>query len=188
MEDTMAENTQTSIGDLRSLNLSDIIGAPINALVQAEAQAAWTALDIVNNIGFEDGEDGVRYARMVRFGYSKTGVDGQLQRFVVEIPVLALLPISAGIRVNKAKLNFSARISDAYRESTSTNQEENRIGGEPGVQFRGSLVSTTTGSSSVQNSYDLDISIELEQAPTTVGVLKMIEMLDSSIRDRQATT
>lgn len=186
----MADNQDGSIGDLRALDLSDIIGAPINALVQAEAKAASTALELVNGIGFQAGEEGddVRYVRMVRFGYMKRGADGQEQRFVVEIPVLALLPISPGIRVKNAKLDFAARISDAYRETSAERQTENRIGGEPGVQFRGSLVASTTGSQTLQTSYDLNISIELEQAPMPVGVLKMLEILDNSIRDKESVT
>ncbi|WP_428267626.1 DUF2589 domain-containing protein [Haliangium sp.] len=175
------------VKDLKSLPLYEIIGAPISAMVQAESQAAWTALEFIEKVGFQPPDaDGVHQIKMVEFGYTKPGPDGEPTEFVARIPLLALLPLP-GIRIKTARVGFAAKISDVYTESEESQQSGTGswLESGTGVQFRGSLVSSSATTQTTQQSYDMNISVELEQSGTTPGVLKLLEILEQAIHDSQ---
>jgi len=194
------------VQDLKSLPLQDILGAPISALVQAEAQASRTALDFIEQVGFVRPADAppgtdaldVGTLRMVEFGYSKLDANGNPAQFVARIPLLALFPIP-GLRVKLATLSFTAKITDVFTETTSQTAS-GETGGEgtggtgtspdsfltrPQVGFRGSIVSSAGTQGTTTSSYDLNIKVELEQTPVSPGMAKLQSMLDLAIEDSQ---
>jgi hypothetical protein len=199
------------VQDLKSLPLSDILGAPISALVQAEAQASRTALDFIEQVGFVRPADAptdtsaldVGTLRMVEFGYTKLDANGDPAQFVARIPLLALFPIP-GLRVKLATLSFTAKITDVFSETTSQTTT-GETGGEgtggtgtggtgtgtdsfltrPQVGFRGSIVSSSGTQGTTTSSYDLNIKVELEQTPVSPGMAKLQSMLDLAIDDSQ---
>jgi hypothetical protein len=196
----------TGVQDLKSLPLQDILGAPISALVQAEAQASRTALDFIEQVGFVRPADAptdtsaldVGTLRMVEFGYTKLDAEGNPAQFVARIPLLALFPIP-GLRVKLATLSFTAKITDVFSETTSQTVS-GEGGGEgtdgtgstpdsfltrPQVGFRGSLVSSSGTQGTTTSSYDLNIKVELEQTPVSPGMAKLQAMLDLAIDDSQ---
>lgn len=189
------------VQDLKSLPLQDILGAPISALVQAEAQASRTALDFIEQVGFVRPPEAppdtsaldVGKLRMVEFGYTKLDGDGNPAEFTARIPLLALFPIP-GMRVKLATLSFTAKITDVFTETTSQTAE-GEVGGDtptsdpfltrPQVGFRGSLVSSSGTQGTTTSSYDLNIKVELEQTPVSPGMAKLQSMLDLAISDSQ---
>jgi hypothetical protein len=178
------------VKDLKSLPLSDIIGAPVSAIVQAEANAARTAIEFIEKVGFQKDPNAppgstsldVGQLRMVEFGYTKSDENGNPADFVARIPLLALFPIP-GIRVSLAKVAFTAKITDAFSETSSEQAEGSGLFGEPQVQFRGSVVSASSTSNTTNASYDLSISLELEQSPVSPGMAKLLTMLDVAINE-----
>jgi hypothetical protein len=183
------------VQDLKSLPLSDIIGAPVSAIVQAEAQAAQTAITFIEKVGFQKDPDAPAGAsaldagqlRMVEFGYTKLDETGNPAEYTARIPLLALFPIP-GIRVSLAKIAFTAKITDVFTETTSdeaSGEASDEGGGlfSPQVQFRGSLVSAASSSGTTTSSYDLNIALELEQTPVSPGMAKLLNMLDLAISE-----
>lgn len=182
------------VKDLKSLPLSEIIGAPVSAIVQAEANASRTAIEFIEKVGFQKDPNApagssaldVGQLRMVEFGYTKPDEHGNPAEFVARIPLLALFPIP-GIRVSLAKVAFSAKITDAFTETTSEEAQGTTEGGglfgEPQVQFRGSVVSSTSTNNTTTSSYDLSIALELEQSPVSPGMAKLLNMLDVAISE-----
>lgn len=182
------------VNDLKSLPLSDIIGAPVSAIVQAEANAARTAIEFIEKVGFEKDPNAdpnssaldVGKLRMVEFGYTKPDENGEPAEFVAKIPLLALFPIP-GIRVSLAKVAFTAKITDVFTETSSEEQNGNVEGTglfpEPQVQFRGSVVSASSTTNTTSASYDLNIALELEQSPVSPGMAKLLNMLDVAINE-----
>jgi hypothetical protein len=178
------------VQDLKSLPLADIIGAPVGAIVQAEAHAARTAIEFIEKVGFQkdpnapagSGALDAGQLRMVEFGYTKPDENGNPAEFTARIPLLALFPIP-GIRVSLAKVAFTAKITDAYTETTSEQADGSALFEQPQVQFRGSLVSANNTSSTTNASYDLNIALELEQSPVSPGMAKLLNMLDVAISE-----
>lgn len=183
------------VQDLKSLPLSDIIGAPVSAIVQAEANAARTAIEFIEKVGFQkdpsappgSGALDVGQLRMVEFGYTKLDENGDPAEFTARIPLLALFPIP-GIRVSLAKVAFTAKITDAFTETTEESADGTVDGGSglfegSQVQFRGAVVSNTSTTNTTNASYDLNIQLELEQSPVSPGMAKLLNMLDVAINE-----
>ncbi len=107
---------------------------PVSAIVQAEAQAAQTALQFIEKVGFQRDPNAPSQSaldagklRMVEFGSPSRTRTGTRRRFTARIPLLALFPIP-GMRVSLAKIAFSAKITDVFTETTSS---------QPGRRGRG---------------------------------------------------
>ncbi|MCA9712119.1 MAG: DUF2589 domain-containing protein, partial [Myxococcales bacterium] len=159
------------VQDLKSIPLQDILGAPISALVQAEAQASRTALSFIEEVGFVRPADAppdasaldVGDLRMVEFGYTKPDADGNPAHFIARIPLLALFPIP-GLRVKLATLTFTAKITDVFTETTSQTVDgegegevpegEDSFLSRPQLGFRGSIVSSSGTQGTTTSSYD----------------------------------
>lgn len=181
------------VKDLRSLPLHDIIGASMNALVQAEVQSARTTMEFIERVGFTPGgsptaENGeIGQLRMVEFSYMKPDENGVPAEFVVRMPLLAILPIP-GIRINRASLSFSAKISDVYSENTSSTQTGETVDSPTWLtpetmQFRGSLASSSNTSNTTESSFDLNFNLEIEAVPPTPGMQKLLNLMDQAISD-----
>ncbi|NBC96577.1 MAG: DUF2589 domain-containing protein [Deinococcus-Thermus bacterium] len=187
------------IRDLRNLPLYELIGAPLAALVQAEAQAAQTTVDFIEQVGFvrdENAEAGALGSlRMAEFSYAKTGADGTRQAFRVRVPTLSLVPIP-GVRIKSATLSFKARITDAREEASSTLPTPARAGRDflapKMLQLRGGLVGTPAGGSSTpagtSDKFEIDMTVEIESLPITAGLEKLLTLMDESISDEEAET
>lgn len=182
----------SSIRDLRSLTLFEIIGAPLAAMVQAEAQATRATVEYIKEVGFlggdEEGGDELGDLRLARFAYNKPDESGDPATFEAEVPVLSLVPIP-GIRIRDARVAFTVKINDAYTENTSTSTGGG--GGAGGwlkpalTQFRGSLSAKSKGDAEVRGAYELDIEINLEQMPVAPGLEKLLTTFDQAINEKQ---
>ena len=76
---------EESIHQMESLDMSKLIGAPINAAVEAHYNAAKKMLGCINDIGVKDGTVAV-----VTFSFFKNGKMAKMT-----IPLLTLVPIEA---------------------------------------------------------------------------------------------
>lgn len=184
-----------------AIDLGELIGSPLAAFVQAEARAAMTTAEFIEDIGFrtEETEGGEvkkdPALRMARFRYSKPDVNGEPSEFTVEVPLLALMPIPA-LQIKEATVTLAARITDVITEpATKANasaapimkggildqirSKRIRIAAKP-VASSGSRTQVARGS------YDLDITVRLGQADTTVGLERLLQVLDQSIVERQS--
>lgn len=203
------------VQDLRSLPLSDIIGAPVGAIVQAEAQAARTTLEFIEQVGFEKNPDApagasaldMGHLRMVEFTYQKPDAHGALSDFTVRVPLLALVPIP-GVRIKTAKVSFTAKITDVYTETTETQETEDTSSGgkialpaadpatppatskpaifqQPALKLRGGFSSNSKSTDTTTGSYDLSVSLDIEHVGNSPGLEKLFNVLDAAIADMQ---
>lgn len=195
------------VQDLRSLPLSDIIGAPVSAIVQAEAQAARTTLDFIEQVGFVKDPSApagtLGALRMVEFSYDKPDVNGQPAHFVTRVPLLALLPVP-GVRIKTARVSFSAKITDVVSETTETSVSGSvspsatldpaeaakplpvaAMATKAPLQLRGGFSSSSKSSETTTGSYDLAISLDIEHVSGSPGLEKLLNVLDAAIADLQ---
>lgn len=153
----MAHSTQ----DREALRLYQLIGAPLLAVVQAEAQAAQVSADFIRRVGFESsageptGSEGTERVspgenanallqeggslgglKMANFSMNKTGADGKMVMHDVHIPVLSLFPIPL-LQVKDAEFDFAFKIfehedSNASSDaSTGESEESEPVKGRP---------------------------------------------------------
>lgn len=122
--------------ELSSLDFSSMIGGPLTAVVQAQAQAAMTTVNFIKQVGFEQpqglGDDGAPPTQQisgnpiyVKFRYQKevpqlpaAGGDGTStstavttkQTHEIEVPLLTMLPIPY-LRIAETTIAFNAKIN-----------------------------------------------------------------------------
>lgn len=89
-----------SIRQMESMDMTKLIGAPINAAVEAHYNAAKKMLGCINDIGVKDGTVAV-----VTFSFFKNGKLAKMS-----IPLLTLVPITA-MRIKEMKYDFKIKIS-----------------------------------------------------------------------------
>lgn len=98
------------------LSLAQLIGAPIHALVDAEAQSAMATARFVRSVGFtgpqEDDGSGMGELgelQMARFRRRRRNADGTDEDVEVQIPLLSMLPIPA-LQIKDAELDYTVKI------------------------------------------------------------------------------
>lgn len=98
------------------LSLAQLIGAPIHALVDAEAQSAMATARFVRSVGFTgpaEGDEGDSGAlgelQMARFKRRRRNADGTEEDVEVQIPLLSMLPIPA-LQIKDAELDYTVKI------------------------------------------------------------------------------
>lgn len=106
---TMAE---TAIKQMESLDMSKLIGAPINAAVEAQFDAARKMLACVKEIGLKDNTLAV-----VSFSFFKNG-----KKAVMSVPLLTLVPINA-MRIKELTYAFKLKIDTESSVNLQTGVE-----------------------------------------------------------------
>jgi hypothetical protein len=179
------------ISEIQSLPFYQIIGAPLLALVQGQAQAAQTTAEFIERVGFvPPGEptDGntLGSLRMVSFQYNKPGPDGTIQTFKVELPLLSLVPIPA-MEVKSAEFDFAIKITDVQSmETTSSLTAPDAAAGDwlssGRTELRGSMGRMQANAAGEQT-MDLQMNVNIKVGPpdTTAGLAHFFRLLDSAV-------
>jgi hypothetical protein len=178
------------ISEIQSLPFYQIIGAPLLALVQGQAQAAQTTAEFIERVGFMPpgtpgpGND-IGGLRMVAFQYQKPGPDGTQQTFRAEVPLLSLVPIPA-IEVKSAEFDFTVKITDVFSVDTATalsspDADANDWLSQGRVEFRGAMGRMQTSSSDSQT-LDLQMKVNIKVGPpdTTSGMAHLFRLFDQA--------
>lgn len=115
------------------LSLAQLIGAPIHALVDAEAQAAMATARFIRAVGFTgnpndgDGMGDLGDLQMARFTRRRRNADGTEEDVEVQIPLLSMLPIPA-LQIKDAELDYTVKIVQT-EAMPSREAEVNRLMG-----------------------------------------------------------
>lgn len=189
------------VRSIRSLQLFELLSAPLVAMIQADAMTARAALEFIQTAGFlppaagetvPEAEPAGRL-RMAEFRYKKLDENNELSEFVASVPVLSLVPIPS-LQIKDAKVALSAKITDVV-EPTKTEAAPAATRIRPTVSLveaRPLQVMAKPVSSSgakgqeIRGSYDLDIQISLGQADIASGMEKIFGLMDRAIQDTKA--
>jgi len=183
------------ISEIQSLPFHQILGAPLLAIVQGQAQASQATAEFVERVGFvpkgtgseEDSSgDDMGEMRMLSFSFQKPDSDGNLQSFRVEVPILSLVPIPA-IQVKDAELEFNVKVTDiqTFDSKTALTSRDADAGdwlSQGRVEFRAAM-GQMESSSSKQRSTELQMKVKMrvEQADITVGQSYLFRLMDQVI-------
>lgn len=188
---------------LQNLPFDQLIGAPLNACVKAQAEAAQTTINFINEIGLEEEivkttdetgkevETTKKKAVYVYFNFIQGG-----RRVTISVPLLTMVPIPY-IAINTIDINFKATV-------TGTQTEENKAANEQTTDVdkktkSGKLgwfsASTTTLNTNVSTKKDsvstknsaysveatIDVAVHASQDSMPAGMAKVLEMLGSAM-------
>lgn len=192
--------SQVATSALQAIPFSSIIGGPLNACIKAQAMAAKTTWQFIQEVGLqytkEDREDDknetpTKKAINVSFTFIQNGNTVRLN-----IPLLTIIPIPY-IAIQNIDVAFKANISassSTAEEQTSNNQfnqeitEGGKIGwGMYGVEFNmkggysSKKDSRATQDSKYSVEYTMDVDVRAGQENMPAGLAKVLEILNNSL-------
>ena len=177
---------------LQALPFSSLIGGPLDACVQAQAQAALTSWEFIQNVGLYE-QAGEKKAVTVTFQYQKGGEMVNLM-----VPLLTIVPIPY-IAIDKITIDFEANISAASssvsEESSSESTEaagraEGKIKLGPFSlkgSFKANYSSKKDSKASKESKYSVEytmkVHVDAGQADMPAGLGAILNILQSSISE-----
>jgi len=173
--------------ELASLDFANLIGGPLNAVVEAQAKSAITTANFIREVGFtKDGK-----VVNVDFTYNRKNDNGSDQEFTLTLPFLMMLPVPY-ITINKAVIEFNAKITSTTESSSESNfsqQVEASAGGR--CWFVSAKVSSKTAyqkkscnSDKEERTFDMHVLVEAGNQDMPAGTERIFTLLENSITER----
>jgi hypothetical protein len=182
---------------LQALPFSSLIGGPLDAAIKAQAMAAKTSWEFIQQVGLNiDPVTGNKEAINVTFFYNK---NGQMTKLIV--PLLTIVPIPY-IAIDTIDINFTANIS-AAASSVSENTESTALdaGGSAkasfgigpfsvSAEFKANYSSKKDSKASQESKYSVEytmnVAVHAGQSDMPAGLATVLNILQSSITDANA--
>jgi hypothetical protein len=172
---------------LASVPFGALIGGPMNAAIQAQANAAISTVEFIKTVGFDKDNK----VTNITFKYGEGGSEQTL-----EVPLLTIVPIPF-IRIDDMNINFKASMSQSNETEdvkSSSFASEAKISGSASYWFvkvnMSGSVSSKKDSTSTQNSkyaveYTIDVNVHAVQDDMPAGMSKILNILAESIERQQ---
>ena len=177
---------------LQAIPFSSLIGAPLDACIQAQANAAKTSWEFINEVGLTiDPDTGEKKAINVTFQYNNNG-----QMTTLVVPLLTIVPIPY-LAIDKVSIDFMANISAASSSvEETTSDTELGIDATAEAAFKvgpfslsikaNANYSSKQSSKSSQESkyaveYTMNVHVEGGQADMPQGLGTILNILQGSI-------
>jgi Protein of unknown function (DUF2589) len=178
---------------LEALELGELLGSLLTAVVQAQEQAVRATVAFVDEVGFEPITGGGERMRTVKLRYTKKDENNVPAEFEAEVPLLALVNVPS-LAVKEAKLSLSYDVMTT--ESTTTDgaaEGPATLGGrvkETGIQparLTGLPRKRTAETNGVERSTtSIDVEITLEQQAIAIGLERLFDLAELGITERSA--
>ncbi len=183
--------SQVATNALQAIPFSSMIGGPLKACIDAQAMAAKTTWEFIQEVGLTTDSNGEKKAINVSFSFIQGGHVVQLN-----VPLLTIVPIPY-IAINSVDINFKASIS-ASSSTVSENTESTELGG--GLEANAGLKvgpfhmdakfnanysskkdSKATEESKYSVEYTMDVAVKAGQDSMPAGLAKVLELLGNSL-------
>lgn len=182
-----------AVNDIRSLQLYELISAPLVAMIRADAEAAKATVDFIESVGFvSDDKAGTESSasrlRMAEFRYKKLDENNEVAEFVASVPLLSLVPIPA-FQIKQAKVTLSAQITEVVAQKSRASLSP--AAGTSVAVLRPTdlkvltkpVATSTSNGQETKGNYHLQMEIQMGQADLPIGMEKLFNMMDQAVRD-----
>src|SRR4051812_24630693 len=105
--------------ELATLDFGNLIGGPLNAIVEAQARSAITTASFIRAGGFDYDGNVIN----VDFKYTRKDNEGQDQEFTLTVPFITMLPIPY-VTVESGTIEFNAKITSVTEANSEDNFEQ----------------------------------------------------------------
>lgn len=201
----MASNDQNK-AVVPYVDLGMLFAMPIVALIDADKYASESFLEFIRTFGFTG--DDFAELRMVSFTYTKPGPLGEPVVYVVEVPLLSLIPLPA-LAIQEANVDFNVDILGAVVNTSSIQPLEPpsndkrrfprfRAPPSPSPYGLSARIAKTGGAStsggvstlpdgSVPASTNVHMQVKMRVAPSDLpeGILQILNLMAQSTSDKR---
>ncbi len=175
---------------LNGIDYGAVIGAPLQAAITAQAMAAKSTWDFIQEVGLQTDENGNKSAVNATFTYQR---DGELVQLIV--PILTIVPIPA-IVVTDIEIAFKANINASASQSTQESETTDiggqlsggaRVGWGPfsvNTNFKANYSSKKDSKATQDSQYSVeytqDVIVKAAQAGMPAGLSTVLNILSNS--------
>jgi len=173
--------------------ISDLLGAPMAAVVQAEAIAAKATAEFIQDVGFSKSssapDEDFGNVRNITFMYNRIEADGTTGMSSISVPLLTIIPIPS-LKVAEAEIEFDLALSqpDSNTKGGETESLKNRLLSK---RFSPLKLKGIIGKKPIPNSpnttqaatANMNVKIRLAQAEPTIGMVQLLTILDNSNKE-----
>lgn len=187
-----ATPSQVATNALQAIPFGSIIGAPLKACIEAQAMAAQTSWQFIQEVGLNTNpKTGKKEAVNVTFEFIQNGHMTQLN-----VPLLTIVPIPY-IAIQNIDINFKANISASSSSVSETSSSSSldagadisaKVGWGPfsmtanmKASYSSKKDSKATQSSQYSVEYTMDVAVKAAQDSMPAGLAKVLELLGSSL-------
>lgn len=187
LDNTAATTAQNM---LNGIDYGAIIGGPLQAAIKAQAMAAQSTWEFIQQVGMNTDANGNKSAVNVTFTYISNGKQVNLV-----VPILTIVPIPA-IEITEIDISFKATINASASQSTLANDASNLDGkldaktkmgwGSFGLtadvtaSYSSKKDSKATQDSKYSVEYTQDVTVKAAQAGLPAGLATILNILSSS--------
>ena len=184
--------SQVATSALQAIPFGSMIGGPLNACIEAQAMAAQTSWQFIQEVGLNTNPDtGQKEAVNVSFQFVQNGRVVQLN-----VPLLTIVPIPY-IAIHDIDINFKANISassSSVSEQSSSSALD--VGAEASIgvkwgafhmdakmkaNYSSKKDSKATQESKYSVEYTMDVAVKAGQDSMPAGLAKVLELLGNTL-------
>ncbi|MFC3879110.1 DUF2589 domain-containing protein [Algoriphagus namhaensis] len=173
--------------------ISDLLGAPMAAVVQAEAIAARATAEFIQEVGFvnsaSSAEGDFGKVRNITFSYNRLDIDGKVQEASISVPLLTVIPIPS-LKVAEAEIEFDLALSqpDSSTKGGESDSSDRGWFGSKARQLRmkaiiGKKPSPSSNNSSQAATANMNVKIRLAQSEPSIGMVQLLNILDNANKE-----
>lgn len=174
--------------EIASLDFANLIGGPLNAIVEAQAKSAITTANFIREVGFKKDTNEVIN---VDFKYNRKNDDGKDQQFVLTVPFLTMLPVPY-ITVSYAEVEFNAKITSTTESTTEDNFSQVVDASAGGnwwfasarLQSKTAYQKKSSTSDREERTFDMRVRVEARNADMPTGTERILTLLENVIQER----
>lgn len=186
---------------LGSIPYGTLIGAPMNAAVEAQAMAAQTSIDFIRSIGFTSDSEDEQFGdvRMVVFTYKSRNNEGELDEITLTVPILTIVPIPY-LRIEDMTIDFTSKITEEMvrttkRDTSVEAKAELSVGYKSflspvKVNFKASVSAKHSSSKATSNRYKtehtININVRAVQDDIPGGMGRILDLFETAITEQAA--
>jgi hypothetical protein len=174
--------------ELASLDFANLIGGPLNAIVEAQAKSAITTTNFIKEVAFDKEGKVVN----IDFTYNRKNDDGRDQKFTLTVPFLTMLPVPY-ITISSAVVEFNAKITsinESNAEDNFSQQLDAEVGGNywfisAKLQSKTSYQRKTATSEKEERTFDMHVRVEAKNEDMPAGTERLLTILENSIGEKK---
>lgn len=164
------------------LTLGQAVGNIISGLVDAQARAAQTTVEFIDEVGFlpPSAPGAAPALRTVSFTYRKRDENDEESEFEVTLPLLGMVDIPL-IAIKRATIDLEFEVSSVEEEKTASSDRPTFFGRRTPV-VKGSVLS---GRRAPDARGTIKISVEVEKADLPPGLARSLDILEIAATEKK---
>lgn len=174
--------------ELATLDFGNLIGGPLNAVVEAQAKSAMRTTDFIREVAFDKNGKIIN----VDFSYTRTNDEGHNEDFTLTVPFLTMVPIPY-VQIETATVEFNAKITSITQQATLSQVSNNTdVSASGGWWFaRAAMVSktsyqrTSASSDKEERTFDMRVYVRARGADLPSGTERLLTILENVITEHK---